>query len=261
MNIFSRSQRQARAAINTYRWIEGLTHDRPVDESLIKEIHGRMVTGCDDDHCPPGQLRGDGHNVSFGRSPFERRPLDRPVIQVEAIHIDPRSHLHPQEKQGPPRGAAPEPTARCRRVTRQNLAPPEPHFKRGSGTIFHPGSAHAKDLPATVQACAGVFFFQVAGASSPVRRLAGPVCVACEGKTVARAVQHTAGPWHGNAAAHAAEIHRGPHRPECLEEPSHRWKRENATAERALAPRLVRWALKLPQVTAVCRIFPRTPRV
>ena len=64
---FSRSQRQARAAINTYRWIEGLTDRRPIDESLVKEIHRRIVTGCDDDHCPPGQLRGDGHNVSFGR--------------------------------------------------------------------------------------------------------------------------------------------------------------------------------------------------
>ena len=64
---FSRSQRQARAAINTYRWIEGLEHERPIDESLVKAIHRRIVTGCDDDHCPAGQLRGDGHNVSFGR--------------------------------------------------------------------------------------------------------------------------------------------------------------------------------------------------
>lgn len=64
---FSRSQRQARAAINTYRWIERLPHERPVDESLVKELHRRIVTGCDDDHCPPGQYRGDGHNVSFGR--------------------------------------------------------------------------------------------------------------------------------------------------------------------------------------------------
>ncbi|MDE0436610.1 MAG: Fic family protein [Bryobacterales bacterium] len=64
---FSRSQRQARAAINTYRWIEGLERERPIDENLVKEIHRRIVTGCDDDHCPPGQLRGDGHNVSFGR--------------------------------------------------------------------------------------------------------------------------------------------------------------------------------------------------
>ena len=63
----SRSQRQARAAINAYRWIEGLPHDRPIDESLVKELHRRIVTGCDDDHCPPGQYRGDGHNVNFGR--------------------------------------------------------------------------------------------------------------------------------------------------------------------------------------------------
>ena len=64
---FSRSQRQARAAINTYRWIEGIEHDRKIDEILVKDLHRRIVTGCDDDHCPPGQLRGDGHNVSFGR--------------------------------------------------------------------------------------------------------------------------------------------------------------------------------------------------
>ena len=64
---FSRSQRQARAAINTYRWIHRLSHERPIDESLVKEVHRRIVTGCDDDHCPPGEFRGDGHNVSFGR--------------------------------------------------------------------------------------------------------------------------------------------------------------------------------------------------
>ena len=64
---FSRSQRQARAAIYTYRWIEKLSHDRPIDEDFVKELHRRIVTGCDDDHCPPGQFRGDGHNVSFGR--------------------------------------------------------------------------------------------------------------------------------------------------------------------------------------------------
>ena len=64
---FSRSQKQVRAAINTYRWIERLENERPIDEDLVKEIHRSIVTGCDDDHCPPGQLRGDGHNVSFGR--------------------------------------------------------------------------------------------------------------------------------------------------------------------------------------------------
>ena len=64
---FSRSQRQARAAMNTYRWIESIPHDRPINEDLIKEIHRRIVTGCDDDHCPPGELRGGGQNVTFGR--------------------------------------------------------------------------------------------------------------------------------------------------------------------------------------------------
>jgi hypothetical protein len=33
------SQKQARAAINTYRWIEKLPPDRPIDEALVKEIH------------------------------------------------------------------------------------------------------------------------------------------------------------------------------------------------------------------------------
>lgn len=63
----TRSQRQARSAVTAYRWIAGLDSDRPIDESLIAEVHRRIVTGCDDDHCPPGELRGSGHNVVFGR--------------------------------------------------------------------------------------------------------------------------------------------------------------------------------------------------
>jgi Fic family protein len=63
----TRSQRQARSAINTYRWIEKLPLGRPVDTDLIREIHSRIVRGCDDDHCPPGVLRGSGQNVTFGR--------------------------------------------------------------------------------------------------------------------------------------------------------------------------------------------------
>jgi len=62
----TRSQRQARAAINTYRWIAKIPTDRPVTPDLIREIHRRIVTGCDDDHCPPGQLRSAGNNVTFG---------------------------------------------------------------------------------------------------------------------------------------------------------------------------------------------------
>ena len=63
----TRSQRQARAAIHTYRWIASHPTDLPVDAALVCNIHRRIVTGCDDDHCAPGELREDGHNVTFGR--------------------------------------------------------------------------------------------------------------------------------------------------------------------------------------------------
>lgn len=66
-NDMTRSQKQARAASNTYRWISQLPHDRALDENLIKGIHRRLVTGCDDDRCPPGELRTSGQNVTFGR--------------------------------------------------------------------------------------------------------------------------------------------------------------------------------------------------
>lgn len=35
----TRSQRQAKAAVNTYRWIAKLPKDRPIDCDLICEIH------------------------------------------------------------------------------------------------------------------------------------------------------------------------------------------------------------------------------
>lgn len=63
----TRSQRQARAAINTYRWIAKLPSDRAISEDLIHDIHRRIVTGCDEDHCAPGQLRSGDQNVTFGR--------------------------------------------------------------------------------------------------------------------------------------------------------------------------------------------------
>lgn len=62
----TRSQKQAAAAVATYRWVAGLPADRPVDHELIREVHGRLVTGCDDDHCAPGRLRGRDENVIFG---------------------------------------------------------------------------------------------------------------------------------------------------------------------------------------------------
>jgi Fic family protein len=62
----TRSQRQAHAAVQTYRWLSELPDDRPIDEGVIREIHRRIVTGADDDHCPPGQIRGRDENVTFG---------------------------------------------------------------------------------------------------------------------------------------------------------------------------------------------------
>lgn len=65
-DLITRSQRQAHSAMQTYRWLSTVPADRPVTPDLIREIHRLLVTGCDDDHCPPGELRGRDHNVTFG---------------------------------------------------------------------------------------------------------------------------------------------------------------------------------------------------
>jgi Fic family protein len=62
----TRSQRQAAAAVKTYRWIAKLPPERPITEDLIFEIHRLLVTDADDDHCPPGKIRGRDENVTFG---------------------------------------------------------------------------------------------------------------------------------------------------------------------------------------------------
>jgi len=64
--LHTRSQRQARAAMLTYRWIGELPADRPISADLVREVHRRLVSGCDEDHCPPGVLRGRDYNVTFG---------------------------------------------------------------------------------------------------------------------------------------------------------------------------------------------------
>lgn len=67
--LFTRSQRQAHSAVETYRWIAKLPPDPPIDGDLVREVHRRIVTGCDDDHCAPGQLRDRDCNVIFGSPP------------------------------------------------------------------------------------------------------------------------------------------------------------------------------------------------
>ena len=64
--LLTRSQRQAHAAVQTYRWIATLPEDMPIDENLIRMIHRTIVTGADDDHCPPGVIRQRDQNVNFG---------------------------------------------------------------------------------------------------------------------------------------------------------------------------------------------------
>ncbi len=65
--LITRSQRQARAAVNTYKWISEIPGDRPISTGMIQEIHAHMVRGCDDDHVPPGRFRGPDQNVTFGQ--------------------------------------------------------------------------------------------------------------------------------------------------------------------------------------------------
>lgn len=67
--LLTRSQRQAHAAILTYRWIAKLPKDFPLDANLICEVHRKIVTGADDDHCEPGRLRQRDQNVIFGLPP------------------------------------------------------------------------------------------------------------------------------------------------------------------------------------------------
>lgn len=63
---FTRSQRQAHAAMQTYKWITSVPNDRPIGKELIREVHTRIITGADDDHCPPGRIREKDRNVVFG---------------------------------------------------------------------------------------------------------------------------------------------------------------------------------------------------
>lgn len=63
------SQRQLRSANDAYRWLRSLPADLPFTAKLVLDIHRRIVTGCDDDHCEPGALRRAGSNVTFGLPP------------------------------------------------------------------------------------------------------------------------------------------------------------------------------------------------
>jgi Fic family protein len=67
--LSTRSQRQAHAAVETYRWIAKLEDDRPISADLIRDVHRRIVIDADDDHCIPGEIRRQDQNVTFGLPP------------------------------------------------------------------------------------------------------------------------------------------------------------------------------------------------
>ncbi len=62
----TRSQKQANAAVRTYKAIAAIPDDVSITENLICEIHRMIVSDCDEDHCPPGRVRWQDQNVTFG---------------------------------------------------------------------------------------------------------------------------------------------------------------------------------------------------
>jgi Fic family protein len=69
--LLTRAQRQAHAAMQTYKWISTIPDDNPFTKEMVCETHTLIVTGGDDDHCVPGKTRERDHNVIFG-SPAHR---------------------------------------------------------------------------------------------------------------------------------------------------------------------------------------------
>ena len=98
--LITRSQRQAHAASQTYRWLATLPNDLPITGDLIKEIHRRIITGADDDRCEPGKIRGQDQNVNviFGQ-PLHRGAKGGEECEaafnrfVEAINHEYKNHV------------------------------------------------------------------------------------------------------------------------------------------------------------------------
>ena len=91
------SQRQLRAANDTYRWLRSVEPSRLINADFVLDIHRRIVTGCDDDRCEPGKLRRDGDNVTFG-NPVCRGAIGGPELSnafnslIQAISGELRNH-------------------------------------------------------------------------------------------------------------------------------------------------------------------------
>jgi len=75
--LMTRSQKQANCAIATYKWIAEIPDDQPINLALICQVHERIVTGCDEDHCAPGKVRVKDQNVTYG-APIHRGAIGGP---------------------------------------------------------------------------------------------------------------------------------------------------------------------------------------
>ncbi|MCD4814534.1 Fic family protein [bacterium] len=64
--LHTRSQKQAAATVKAYRWIAQIENEKPITEELVFHIHRLIIKDADDDHCPPGVIRGKDQNVLFG---------------------------------------------------------------------------------------------------------------------------------------------------------------------------------------------------
>ncbi|MCH7521844.1 MAG: Fic family protein [Candidatus Marinimicrobia bacterium] len=84
--LYTRSQRQAAACIKAYRWIANLPGDRSVSAQLICDIHRLVITGADEDHCPPGKIRGQASNIVFG-TPQHRGVEGGPECEKAFAHL------------------------------------------------------------------------------------------------------------------------------------------------------------------------------
>ena len=154
-DLATRSQRQARAAAETYRWIATIPYDHPITEDLVLDIHRRLVIDCDDDHCPPGRLRVQDKNVTFG-FPRHRGCAGGPpgTILIENPPICPicPSHFVAERnvlavriaKPGrPPRPSPARPPATRTVVVPYRLPAPSPTTKFGNRTCPGTGSARS----------------------------------------------------------------------------------------------------------------------
>ena len=85
------SQRQLRAAVETYRWLRTCSANRPIAADFVLDIHRRIVTGCDDDHCEPGALRRPGANEHYTSLKFPIRAMARDLrglLSLRAVNRD-----------------------------------------------------------------------------------------------------------------------------------------------------------------------------